>query len=93
MGIFSPVPYCDSISTTHGNIFRYYRAQKNFNLKDDPEELDDIYHDMKDFEEVIQLNEKMNLFYKKYSTEKFSGLNVKNLPRHNYGHVAWRPNL
>ena len=74
-------------------IIRYSNKSPNsfFNLKNDPNELLNIYDNIKDSEEVVNMHNNLNNFYKQYSSRDYSGLNVENLPRHNYGHEAWRP--
>ena len=44
-----------------------------------------------DEDDYVNIHNKLNNFYKQYSSRDYSGLNVENLPRHNYGHEAWRP--
>ena len=74
-------------------IIRYSNKSPNsfFNLKNDPNELLNIYDNIKDSEEVVNMHNNLNKFYQQYSSRDYSGLNVENLPRHNYGHEAWRP--
>ena len=51
----------------------------------------DTYEKNKDTDDFVNLQKQLNNFYKKYSSKEYSGLKVKTLPRHNYGHEAWRP--
>ena len=77
----------------HKLIIRYSNKNQNsfFDLNNDPEELYDTYEKTKDTDDFVNLHKKLKHFYKKYSSKEYSGLKVKTLPRHNYGHEAWRP--
>jgi len=77
----------------HKLIIRYSNKNQNsfFDLNNDPEELYDTYEKNKDTDDFVNLQKQLNNFYKKYSSKEYSGLKVKTLPRHNYGHEAWRP--
>ena len=61
-----------------------------FNLIDDPDEVNDLARSESQQSVMQQLKARLDSFYAVYSDDMYSGLRVRELPRHNLGAEAWR---
>jgi len=70
-------------------VIRYPNGPNElFDLESDPDETTNIFADYPDHVETMI--EQLDTYYEQYDVPEKSGLRVKDLPRHNTAHEAWR---
>jgi arylsulfatase A-like enzyme len=72
-------------------VYRYPDGPHDlFHLQTDPGETRNVYDDPAQRAIIADLKARLDTFYARYEDPQKSGLRVKDLPRHNDGHEAWR---